>query len=97
MQFQEQYADLQDEGVLIILRFVELVIRVGPPQHTPRLFKSLLLCSMRSVNAYRSHGEKPFDCIIIFYLILVRSSLFSLREEQLDPITCLEFFKTRYT
>ena len=37
----EQYTDLQDEGVLIILRLVDLALKVGPPQ-TSMMFKGII-------------------------------------------------------
>ena len=41
-----QYSDLQDEGVLIILRLVDLVLKVGPPQ-TSVIFKDLIIRSLK--------------------------------------------------
>lgn len=46
---REQFADLQDEGVILILRLVDLIMKVGPPPQAPYIFKSLLLCSHRAV------------------------------------------------
>ncbi len=42
----DQYSDLQDEGVLLILRLVDLSLKIGPPQ-TPRIFRSLILRSLK--------------------------------------------------
>ena len=44
---QDQYADLQDEGVLMILRLVDLVLKVGTPAQAPTICKGLILRSMR--------------------------------------------------
>ena len=44
----EQYSDLQDEGVLIILRLVDLVLKVGPPQ-TSIMFKDLIIRSLKVI------------------------------------------------
>ena len=44
----EQYSDLQDEGVLIILRLVDLVLKVGPPQ-TSVMFKDLIIRSLKVI------------------------------------------------
>jgi hypothetical protein len=46
--FQSQYPDLLDEGILLILRIVDLAVLVGPPQVT-QIFRPLLLCSVRAV------------------------------------------------
>lgn len=40
----DQFGDLQDEGVLLILRLVDLVTKVGPPE-TPVIFKGLIMRS----------------------------------------------------
>ena len=37
----DQFSDLQDEGVLLVLRLVDLVTKVGPPE-TPVIFNSLI-------------------------------------------------------
>ena len=38
--------DLQDEGVLMILRLVDLTLKIGPPQSS-RIFQPLILRSMQ--------------------------------------------------
>ena len=42
--------DLQDEGVLMILRLVDLTLKIGPPQSS-RIFQPLILRSMQ-VHTY---------------------------------------------
>ena len=42
----QQYADLQDEGILMILRLVDLTLKIGPPQSS-RIFQPLILRSMQ--------------------------------------------------
>ena len=37
----DQFSDLQDEGVLLVLRLVDLVTKVGPPE-TPVIFNCLI-------------------------------------------------------
>jgi len=44
-----QYTELQDEGVLMILRLVETWLRAGPPS-TPSVLQPLLLLSMKAVH-----------------------------------------------
>ena len=46
----EQYSDLQDEGVLMILRLVDLSLKVGPLPSVPRTFKELILRSLKAVH-----------------------------------------------
>ena len=43
---EDQFSDLQDEGVLLILRLTDLVLKVGP-QETPFIFKALIVRSYR--------------------------------------------------
>ena len=45
---QDQYSDLQDEGVLLILRVVDLVLKIGPP-NTPSKFGPLIFKSYQAV------------------------------------------------
>jgi len=44
----DQFSDLQDEGVLLVLRLVDLVTKVGPPE-TPVIFNSLIKRSYQAV------------------------------------------------
>jgi len=44
----DQFSDLQDEGILLVLRLVDLVTKVGPPE-TPAIFKNLIMRSYRAV------------------------------------------------
>ena len=50
----DQYSDLQDEGVLLILRLVDLALKVGPPQ-TPLMFKDLIIRSLKAVHEGRAY------------------------------------------
>lgn len=50
----EQYADLQDEGVLMILRLVDLSLKIGPIESS-KIFKALILRSIKAVYIGRAY------------------------------------------
>ena len=72
---QSQYADLQDEGALLILRLMELVLKAGPVT-SPNIFKSLILCSVRAVY----QGEK-YPMLMSIHLSILSRLLLSYPKE----------------
>ena len=83
----EQYSDLQDEGVLIILRLVDLVLKVGPPQ-TSVMFKDLIIRSLK-VLSYKSvqYGFGLFQSAIVmncdFILCIKFSPIIAMKENNI--------------
>ena len=72
-----QYADLQDEGVLMILRLVETWLRAGPP-HTPQVLEPLLLRVMEAVHEGRDFPMlMSLHLSILSRLMLASHSLFA--------------------
>jgi hypothetical protein len=43
------FENIQDEGVLLIMRLEDLALRIGPPQ-TARIFKDLIVRSLKAVH-----------------------------------------------
>jgi len=74
---EAQYRDLQDEGVLMILRLVETWLRAGPPS-TPQVLEPLLLTVMEAVHAGSDFPMlMSLHLSILSRLILASHSLFA--------------------
>jgi len=72
-----QYTDLQDEGILMILRLVETWLRAGPP-HTPQVLEPLLGKVMEAVHEGRDYPMlMSLHLSILSRLILASHSLFA--------------------
>merc|ERR1719244_1082718 len=77
MELTNQYHDLQDEGVLMILRLVETWLRAGPP-HTPQVLEPLLLLVMSAVHTGTDYPMlMSLHLSILSRLILSSHSLFA--------------------
>lgn len=73
----KMYNDLQDDGMLMILRLVETWLRAGPPD-TPEVLKPLLLIVMEAVHAGRDYPMlMSLHLSILSRLILASHALFS--------------------
>ena len=76
-ELSSQYSDLQDEGVLMILRLVETWLRAGPP-NTPQILEPLLLTVMGAVHAGSDYPMlMSLHLSILARLILASQALFS--------------------
>ena len=71
----EQYADLQDEGVLMILRLVDLTLKIGPPQSS-RIFQPLILRSMQAV-----YEGQAYPMLMSVHLSIVSRMILSYKPE----------------
>jgi len=77
MELTNQYNDLQDEGVLMILRLVETWLRAGPP-NTPQILEPLLLIIMECVHTGTDYPMlMSLHLSILSRLILSSHALFS--------------------
>merc|ERR1712059_118652 len=73
----QQYSDLQDEGILMILRLVETWLRAGPP-NTPQVLEPLLLQVMEAVHTGTDYPMlMSLHLSILSRLILASHSLFA--------------------
>ena len=79
-----QYSDLQDEGILLILRVVDLVLKVGPP-NTPTLFRDLIFKSYQAV-----YDGVDFPMLMSLHLSIISWMLLKYPEECGQFITQLE-------
>jgi len=76
-ELTSQYGDLQDEGVLMILRLVETWLRAGPP-NTPQILEPLLLMVMNAVHAGTDYPMlMSLHLSILSRLILSSHALFA--------------------
>ena len=77
MELSSQYHDLQDEGVLMILRLVETWLRAGPP-NTHQILEPVLVTVMKAVHAGTDYPMlMSLHLSIISRLILSSHALFS--------------------
>ena len=72
---QSQYSDLQDEGILLILRMVDLVLKVGPPS-TPTIFRDLVFKSYQAV-----YEGTDFPMLMSLHLSVISWMLLKYPEE----------------
>ena len=86
--FQDQYSDLQDEGVLLILRVVDLVLKVGPSD-TPNKFGSLIFKSYQAVY----HGT-DYPMLMSLHLSIISWMLLRFPEDSSTFMTQLENYST---
>jgi len=70
-----QYGDLQDEGVLMILRLVDLTLKIGPPQSS-RIFQPLILRSMQAV-----YEGQAYPMLMSVHLSIVSRMILSYKPE----------------
>merc|ERR1719410_2922877 len=78
MELTSQYHDLQDEGVLMILRLVETWLRAGPPDTVHQILEPLLLTVMGAVHAGSDYPMlMSLHLSILARLILASQALFS--------------------
>ena len=76
-ELSSQYSDLQDEGVLMILRLVETWLRAGPP-NTHQILEPLLLTVMEAVHAGTDFPMlMSLHLSILSRIILASHTLFS--------------------
>ena len=80
-ELSSQYTDLQDEGVLMILRLVETWLRAGPP-NTHQILEPLLLTIMEAV-----HAGTDFPMLMSLHLSIL--SRLVLSSHQLFSSLCL--------
>merc|ERR1712012_1373435 len=77
MELSSQYHDLQDEGVLMILRLVETWLRAGPP-NTHQILEPLLVTVMAAVHTGSDYPMlMSLHLSILSRLILSSHALFS--------------------
>ena len=72
----EQYDDLQDEGILMILRLVDLILKIGPAPESSRLFKPLILRSLRAV-----HEGRAYPMLMSMHLSIVSRMILNNKSE----------------
>ncbi len=77
----EQYGDLQDEGVLMILRLLDLVLKIGPPQ-TSRIFQNLVIRSIKAV-----HEGRAYPMLMSMHLSIVSRMILSYNNEFQEFLT----------
>ena len=78
MELTSQYHDLQDEGVLMILRLVETWLRAGPPDTVHQILEPLLLIIMSAVHTGSDYPMlMSLHLSILSRLILSSHALFS--------------------
>jgi hypothetical protein len=83
-RLNDQYSDLQDEGVLLILRVVDLVLKVGPSD-TPNKFGSLIFKSYQAVY----HGT-DYPMLMSLHLSIISWMLLRFPEDSSTFMTQLE-------
>ena len=77
MELSSQYHDLQDEGVLMILRLVETWLKAGPP-NTHQILEPLLVTVMKAVHAGSDYPMlMSLHLSILSRLVLASHDLFS--------------------
>ena len=77
MELSSQYHDLQDEGVLMILRLVETWLRAGPP-NTHQILEPVLVTVMTAVHTGSDYPQlMSLHLSILSRLILASHALFS--------------------
>jgi len=76
-----QYGDLQDEGVLMILRLVDLSLKVGPPQSS-RIFQSLIIRSLQAV-----HEGHAYPMLMSMHLSIISRMILNYKAEFQEFLT----------
>ena len=79
----EQYGDLQDEGVLMILRLVDLTLKIGPPQSS-RICQQLILRSLRAV-----YEGQAYPMLMSMHLSIISRLILNYNSEFHEFLNCM--------